>query len=102
MRPQMIGLSVMQPQALTGSLLHVAAHAFIKTALFLGASAVIYRTGATRVEDLRGIGKGMPVTIWCYTIVSLGLIGIPPLSGFISKWYLATGALDSGMAVFSK
>lgn len=97
----LFGLSVMQPQALAGSLLHVAAHAFIKTALFLGASAVIYRTGATRVEDLRGIGKGMPVTIWCYTVVSLGLIGIPPLSGFISKWYLATGALSSGMAIFS-
>lgn len=97
----LFGLAIMQPQALTGSLLHVAAHAFIKTALFLAASAIIYQTGATRVEDLRGIGKGMPVTMWCYTIVSLGLIGIPPASGFISKWYLATGSLQSGVSVFS-
>lgn len=97
----LFGLAVMQPQALTGSLLHVAAHAFIKTALFLAASAIIYQTGAARVEDLRGIGKGMPVTLWCYTIVSLGLIGIPPASGFISKWYLATGSLKSGVSVFS-
>ena len=97
----LFGLSVMQGEAVTGALLHVAAHAFIKTALFLTASAIIYRTGAVRVEDLRGIGKGMPVTIWCYTIVSLGLIGIPPASGFISKWYLATGALQSGVSVFS-
>ena len=42
----------------------------------------------------------MPVTIWCFTIVSLGLIGIPPTGGFISKWYLAEGALDSGIKGF--
>jgi formate hydrogenlyase subunit 3/multisubunit Na+/H+ antiporter MnhD subunit len=97
----LFGLAVMQPEAFSGALLHVSAHAFIKVALFLCASAIIYRTGATRVEELRGIGKGMPVTLWCYTIVSLGLIGIPPASGFASKWHLAVGALDSGVAVFS-
>lgn len=43
----------------------------------------------------------MPVTLWCYTIVSLGLIGIPPASGFVSKWLLAVGALESGVPVFS-
>ena len=47
------------------------------------------------------MGRGMPVTLWCYTIVSLGLIGIPPTSGFISKWYLATGALEADIPVFS-
>ena len=43
----------------------------------------------------------MPVSIWCYTFASAALIGIPPASGFVSKWYLATGALDSGIEVFS-
>lgn len=95
------GLSVMQAEAVSGALFHVAAHAFIKTALFLCAAAVICRTGCKRVEELRGIGKGMPVTLWCYTIVSLGLIGIPPMSGFISKWHLAVGALDAGEHLFS-
>lgn len=97
----LFGLSLMQTQAFTGALLHVAAHAFIKVALFLCASAIIYKTGAKRVEDLKGIGKGMPVLMWCYTIVSLGLIGIPPASGFVSKWYLASGALESRIPVFS-
>ena len=46
-------------------------------------------------------GKEMPVAIWCYTFASAALIGIPPASGFISKWYLATGALASGIDVFS-
>ena len=41
------------------------------------------------------------MTIWCYTLASAALIGIPPASGFISKWHLALGALDSGIGVFS-
>ena len=43
----------------------------------------------------------MPIAIWCYTFAAAALIGIPPASGFISKWYLATGALSSGINVFS-
>ncbi|MEI3338824.1 MAG: proton-conducting transporter membrane subunit [Eubacterium sp.] len=43
----------------------------------------------------------MPATIWCYTFVALALIGIPPASGFISKWYLAVGMLKSGVSTFS-
>ena len=97
----LFGLSVLDAEAMTGALLHVTAHAFIKVALFLCAAAIIYQTGCKRVEDLKGVGKGMPITLWCYTIVSLGLIGIPPTSGFISKWSLAIGALESGIPVFS-
>ena len=97
----LFGLALLQPSGLTGSLLHVVFHAVIKSCLFLSAGAIIYKTGKTEVDDLRGIGKEMPVTIWCYTIASAALVGIPPLSGFISKWYLATGALESGLGVFS-
>ena len=96
----LFGLAVMDGTALTGSLLHVLAHGFIKATLFLCAGAIIYTTGKTRVEELRGIGKEMPHPMWCYTFVSLGLIGIPPTGGFISKWYLAVGALHSGIPVF--
>lgn len=95
------GLALLNPVGMTGSLLHVLAHALIKCTLFLVAGAIIFQTGCTRVDELRGIGKRMPVTMWCYTIASLGLIGIPPTGGFISKWYLATGALDSGIKIFS-
>lgn len=95
----LFGLAVMDSSSLTGSLLHVLAHGLIKAVLFLCAGAIIYTTGKTRVDELRGIGKEMPLTIWCYTIVSLGLIGIPPTGGFISKWYLATGSLKSGLPV---
>ena len=97
----LFGLSLLQPAAMTGALLHVVFHAVIKSCLFLSAGTIIYKTHKTNVEDLRGIGKEMPVAMWCYTFAAAALIGIPPASGFISKWYLATGALESGIAVFS-
>lgn len=97
----LFGLSVMNGESVTGGLLHVLSHGFIKGALFLCAGAIIYMTGKTRVDQLRGIGKEMPLLMWCYTIVSLGLIGIPPTGGFISKWYLAQGALLSDIPGFN-
>lgn len=97
----LFGLALLQPQAMTGALLHTVFHAFIKSALFLSAGAIIYKTGKTSVDDMTGIGKEMPITIWCYTFASLALIGIPPASGFISKWYLAEGALSSDTGIFT-
>ncbi len=96
----LFGLACLETESLTGSLLHVIAHGMIKAVLFLCAGAIIYTTGKTKVEELRGIGKEMPLTMWCYTIVSLGLIGIPPTGGFVSKWYLAIGSLSGGIPVF--
>lgn len=97
----LFGLSVMDGDSVTGGLLHVLCHSFIKAALFLCIGAIIYQTGKTRAKELRGIGKQMPLLMWCYTIVSLGLIGIPPTGGFVSKWYLAEGALSSGIPLFN-
>lgn len=97
----LFGLSVMNAGSVTGGLLHVLCHGFIKAVLFLCVGAIIYQTGKTRADELRGIGKEMPLLMWCYTIVSLGLIGIPPTGGFISKWYLAEGALSSGISGFN-
>ena len=96
----LFGLAVMDGDSVTGGFLHVLSHGFIKAALFLCAGAMIYMTGRTKVKELRGIGKEMPILPWCYTIVSLGLIGIPPTGGFISKWYLALGSLNSGIPGF--
>lgn len=97
----LFGLAVMDTDSVTGGVLHVVVHGFIKTALFLCAGAIIHQTGKTRVDELRGIGKEMPLLMWCYTIVSLGLIGIPPTGGFISKWYLATGSLETDIPGFN-
>ncbi len=95
------GLFCMTPESVTGGLLHVIFHACIKICLFLFAGSVIVNLNKTRVSELRGIGKQMPVTLWAFTIAALGLIGIPPASGFVSKWYLAIGALDTGLPVLN-
>lgn len=92
----LLGLSFLTPTAVTGSLLHVAFHMAAKSALFLCAGSIIFKTGNTRTDELRGLGISMPVTFWCWTLASLTLIGIPPTSAFLSKWYIATGALASG------
>ena len=97
----LFGMALLQPQALIGSLLHIMFHAVIKSALFMSAGAIIYKTGVERVDEMRGIGKKMPKIMWSFTLCSLALIGIPPASGFISKWYLATGSLASGLPVIS-
>ena len=87
------GLSTLHPLGLLGAMLHVVCHSLVKDVLFMGAGAVILKTGETQVDALRGIGKRMPVTTWCFAIGSLGLIGIPPCLGFFSKWNLAQGSL---------
>ncbi|MCI8504973.1 MAG: proton-conducting membrane transporter [Lachnospiraceae bacterium] len=97
----LFGLALMNQTAFMGAMLHVVFHSLVKNVLFLAAGAVIYQTGKTRVSELSAIGKEMPVTIWCFAFASLALIGIPPASGFMSKWYLAQGALASGTGAFT-
>lgn len=94
------GLFLMHPIAVVGALMHVFYHSVIKNLLFLCAGSVIYKTGKTEVKDLKGIGKSMPITMWCFTIAGLALVGIPPTSAFLSKWYLAMGALEENSPVF--
>jgi len=97
----LFGLSVLNMDGMVGALSHFVFHSAVKNALFLAAGAIIYKTGKKTVGELKGIGKEMPVTMWCFTLVSITLVGIPPTSGFVSKWYLATGSLESQMGAFA-
>lgn len=92
----LFGISTLTPLGLVGALLHVCAHSLIKDTLFLSAGSMIHETGEVYADRLAGVGKRMPATLAAYTIASLGLIGIPPTSGFVSKWYLAQGGLSTG------
>lgn len=91
----LFGIALLNQTAMTGALLHVVFHSIVKNSLFLVAGAIIYKTGKTKVKELVGIGKEMPIVMWCYTLASITLIGIPPTSAFLSKWYLALGSLES-------
>jgi len=97
----LFGLALFNKTAFIGAIAHVVFHSMVKNTLFMNAGTIIYKTGKTKVDELLAIGKQMPITMWCYTLVSITLIGIPPTSGFVSKWYLATGALSSEINVFS-
>lgn len=97
----LLGLAMMTPESFTGAMLHTGAHALMKCGLFLIAGAFIFKTGKTRADELTGIGREMPVTLGCFTILALSLTGIPPFAGFVSKWYLGMGSLQASMPVFS-
>ena len=96
----LFGLATLHPIGITGALLHVLFHSVAKSLLFMGAGSIIHQTGKTKVSDLRGVGRQMPITIGCFAFGSLSLVGIPPFAGFFSKWYLANGALASEVSVF--
>ena len=87
------GLMLFHPAALEGALFQAVFHAIAKNALFMATGAIIYQTHLTQVSQLRGIGGPYSITMWCFTLASLSLVGIPPTGGFISKWFLAEGAL---------
>jgi len=97
----LFGLFTLTDDGMSGAILQTMAHGFVKCGLFLCAGAIIYKTGKTKVSQLRGIGKQMPITMICFTVLSLSLIGIPPTGGFISKWYLAMGSLESNVRFIS-
>ncbi len=97
----LFGLALFTPAGFAAALLHMVFHSVIKNALFLFAGTVIHQTGEERVEGLRGMGKDLPVSFWCFTFASLALVGIPPMSGFVSKWYLAKEAMAASVGAFS-
>jgi len=92
----LFGLLLLTPGGVEGALLQMVFHALAKDTLFLAAGAIILSTNTTQIDQLAGIGKRMPVTMWCVTLASLSLIGVPPMGGFVSKWNLLLAALDSG------
>ena len=97
----MLSLSLLTDAGLRGGLLHVFSHACAKGCLFLVAGVFIYKLRIRRVTELMGIGRTMPLTLACFTLASISLVGIPPMGGFTSKWAIATAAMDSGAGVFA-
>jgi multicomponent Na+:H+ antiporter subunit D len=74
---------------------HIAMHAFGKITLFFCAGAIFVATGKKHISEMVGIGKSMPLTMGAFLVGSLSVIGLPPCGGFISKWYLVLGTLQS-------
>jgi multicomponent Na+:H+ antiporter subunit D len=83
-----------------GGGMHIVMHAFGKITLFFCAGAIYVAANKTEISDMRGIGRTMPVTMFAFLIGALSVIGLPPLGGSWSKWFLALGAVESQHAIF--
>jgi formate hydrogenlyase subunit 3/multisubunit Na+/H+ antiporter MnhD subunit len=68
----------------------------MKITLFFGAGNFANTFGVYKVSQMDGIGRRMPLTMAAFTVGALGMIGVPPTAGFISKWFLGAGALAAG------
>lgn len=86
--------------SVTGGALHIVMHAFGKITLFFCAGAIMVSLHKTQISDLDGMGKRMPVTMVCFFIGALGIIGLPPASGVWSKLLIAGGSLEAGNAIW--
>lgn len=87
--------ALLAPLSLVGAVLHIAAHAVGKITLFFAAGAIYTAAHKTEVSQLDGIGRRMPWTMTAFAIAALSMIGLPPAAGFISKWYMVSGAMAS-------
>jgi multicomponent Na+:H+ antiporter subunit D len=97
-----LGVAIAGPIATIGGLVHLVHQGFMKITLFFCAGNYAETLGVHKVSEMRGIGRRMPWTTAAFTIAAFGMIGVPPVVGFISKWYLGLGALEVGQdwAVF--
>jgi multicomponent Na+:H+ antiporter subunit D len=91
-----LAAALLTPLSIVGAVFHIAAHAVSKITLFFAAGAIYTASHKTEVSQLDGIGRRMPVTMAAFTVGALSLIGIPPAAGFVSKWYILSGAAATG------
>ena len=91
-----LGIGLLNVSGLTASITHMFNHAMMKAGLFLALATMIYRVGSSNLSAIAGIGRSMPLTTGAFTLLGIGLIGVPFTAGFISKWYLISGTLDKG------
>lgn len=89
-----LAAAILAPLSVVGAALHIAAHAFGKITLFFAAGSIYTAAHKTEVSQLDGIGRRMPWTMTAFAIGALSMIGLPPAAGFVSKWYLVSGAIS--------
>jgi multicomponent Na+:H+ antiporter subunit D len=94
-----LGAALANTWGVVGGGMHIAMHGLGKITLFFCAGAIMVATHKTRISEMQGIGRTMPVTLFAFLIGSLSIIGLPPLGGSWSKWYLALGAVEGHQAV---
>lgn len=93
-----LGAAILGPIATIGGVVHLVHQGIMKITLFFAAGNYAETLGVHKVSEMDGVGKRMPGTSLAFTIGALGMIGVPPVAGFVSKWYLGLGAVEAGAA----
>lgn len=89
-----LGISILGPIATVGGIVHLVHQGLMKITLFFCAGNFAEKHHVHRISEMDGIGRRMPWTTLAFTLAGLGMIGVPPMAGFISKWYLASGFIE--------
>lgn len=93
-----LGIAVIGPVASIGGIVHLVHQGLMKITLFFCAGNLAETLGIHKISEMNGVGRRMPWTMAAFTIGAFGMIGAPPIAGFVSKWYLGLGALQSGQS----
>jgi multicomponent Na+:H+ antiporter subunit D len=96
-----LGISMATKEGLSASIIHLTQHAFAKSALFLALGCVIFKLGSANLDNLKGLGRRMPITTAAIIVGGLSMIGIPLTGGFISKWYLIQAAMGADLWLYA-
>ena len=96
----LLGIALVSYHGVLGGIMHLAHHALMKGCLFLCSGTILKRTGKTNVSEMAGVGYQLPVTMICFSICALAMMGTPLTVGFVSKWLLGSGALQVDKPIF--
>jgi multicomponent Na+:H+ antiporter subunit D len=91
-----LGVGILGPVATIGGVVHLVHQGLMKITLFFCAGNLAETLGIHRVSRMNGVGRRLPRTMAAFTLAAFGMIGAPPMAGFVSKWYLGLGAIGAG------
>ncbi len=94
-----LGAAILTPISIVGAAMHIAAHAVSKITLFFAAGSIYTAAHLTEVSQLNGIGRKMPWTMGAFAVGALSMIGLPPTAGFLGKWFILSGAMQTSQWV---
>lgn len=91
-----VGLALLNESGTTGGLLHLVGHSVSKITLFFAVGTIAVATGATTLQELRGLGQRLPLVLALFAVGAASIVGLPPTVGFVTKYFLFLGAADAG------
>jgi len=95
-----LGLAMLAQDGALGGVMHITHHALMKGCLFLCAGIILVKTGKKNISEMKGVGYKLPITMICFSLCALAMMGTPPSVGFITKWLLGSGSLQAGLPIY--